>query len=110
MKQFFYLFIAIVLEVIGTSGLKVSEQFSKLIPSLIAIAAYVGTFYFLSLSLKTIPIGIAYAIWAGVGIVFISIIGWVLFKQHLDFPAILGLLLILAGVIIINVFSNTVSH
>lgn len=98
------------LEVVGTSGLKASEQFSKLLPSVITVVAYVCAFYFLGLTLKTLPVGIAYAIWSGVGIVLISVIGLIFFKQSLDLPAILGLGLIIAGVVVINIFSKTVSH
>ena len=98
------------LEVVGTSGLKASEQFSMLLPSVITVVAYVCAFYFLGLTLKTLPVGIAYAIWSGVGIVLISVIGLIFFKQSLDLPAILGLGLIIAGVIVINIFSKTVSH
>lgn len=110
MKQFIFLFLAIMLEVVGTSGLKASEQFSKLLPSVITVVAYVCAFYFLGLTLKTLPVGIAYAIWSGVGIVLISVIGLIFFKQSLDLPAILGLGLIIAGVVVINIFSKTVSH
>ena len=110
MKQFIFLFLAIMLEVVGTSGLKASEQFSKLLPSVITVVAYVCAFYFLGLTLKTLPVGIAYAIWSGVGIVLISVIGLIFFKQSLDLPAILGLGLFIAGVIVINIFSKTVSH
>ena len=110
MKQFIFLFLAIMLEVVDTSGLKASEQFSKLLPSVITVVAYVCAFYFLGLTLKTLPVGIAYAIWSGVGIVLISVIGLIFFKQSLDLPAILGLGLIIAGVIVINIFSKTVSH
>ena len=107
---FLFLFVAIIFEIIGTSVLKLSEQFTKVIPSIISIIAYITAFYFLSLTLKTIPVGIAYAIWSGVGIVLISVIGLVYFKQSLDLPAILGLGLIIAGVIIINIFSKSVAH
>ena len=110
MKAFLFLFIAIVFEIIGTSVLKLSEQFTKVVPSIISIIAYITAFYFLSLTLRTIPVGIAYAIWSGVGIVLISVVGVVYFKQSLDLPAILGLGLIIAGVIIINVFSKSVAH
>jgi len=97
-------------ETVGTSALKSSEQFTKLTPTLITLFAYIVAFYFLGLTLKTVPVGIAYAIWSGIGIVLISIIGFVVFKQNLDLPAILGLLLIIAGVIVINIFSKSVSH
>lgn len=110
MKAFLFLFIAIVFEIIGTSVLKLSEQFTKVVPSIISIIAYLTAFYFLSLTLRTIPVGIAYAIWSGIGIVLISLVGVVYFKQSLDLPAILGLGLIITGVIIINVFSKSVAH
>jgi small multidrug resistance pump len=105
-----YLTFAIVAEVIGTSALKASEEFSKLTPSIIVIVGYGAAFYFLSLVLKTIPVGVAYAIWSGIGIVLISIVGLVAFGQKLDLPAILGILLIISGVIVMNVFSKTVGH
>lgn len=110
MKAYFILLLAIVLETIATSFLKQSEQFTKLLPSIVTIAGYAGSFYCLSIVLKNIPVGIAYAIWSGMGIVLISAIGWALFKQHLDLPAILGLALIITGVLVINVFSSSVSH
>ncbi len=107
---FIYLSIAIVAEVIGTSALKASEEFSKLWPSLIVIAGYGVAFYFLSLVLKTVPVGVAYAIWSGVGIVLIALVGALLFKQVPDTPAMIGMGLIIAGVVVMNVFSKTVSH
>ncbi len=107
---YLYLAIAIIAEVIATSALKSSEQFSRLIPSTIVVVGYATAFYFLSLVLKTIPVGVAYAIWAGLGIVLVAIIGAVFFKQIPDTPAILGMLLIITGVVVINVFSNTISH
>lgn len=110
MKQFIFLFLAIMLEVVGTSGLKASAQFTKLVPSVITVIAYVCAFYFLGLTLKTLPVGIAYAIWSGVGVVLISLIGLLFFKQSLDLSAVVGLGLIIAGVIIINIFSKSVSH
>lgn len=110
MKNFLFLAIAIIFEIIATSALKKSEEFTKLIPSIITIVGYFGAFYFLSFAIRTIPIGIAYAIWSGVGIVLITIIGAVFFKQIPDLPAIIGLALILIGVIVINVFSQTTAH
>jgi|SRR5690554_6718477 len=110
MKSYLFLIIAIVLETIATSSLKGSEQFSKPIPSIITVLGYAGAFYFLSLTLKTIPVGIAYAIWSGVGIILITLVGIFAFKQVPDLPAILGLLLIIAGVIVINVFSSMSAH
>jgi small multidrug resistance pump len=105
-----YLFLAaaIIAEVIATTALKASAGFSKLWPSLIVISVYGIAFYCLSIALQKIPIGIAYAIWCGIGIVFISILGWVLYRQSLDAPAWIGIGLILIGVVVINVFSRSV--
>lgn len=108
--NYLYLGIAIVAEVIATSALKTSDGFSRLVPSLVVLVGYGIAFYFLSLTLRTIPTGIAYAIWSGVGIVLISMIGWVWFKQSLDTPAIIGMSLIIAGVVVVNVFSKSISH
>ena len=88
MKAYLILLLAIVLETIATSFLKQSEQFTRLLPTIVTVAGYAGSFYCLSLVLKNIPVGIAYAIWSGMGIVLISAIGWVAFKQHLDLAAI----------------------
>src|SRR5690606_5414801 len=85
------LFIAIVCEIIATSLLQQSQQFTRLMPSLLTVLFYAGAFYFLSLSLRTMSVGVAYAIWSGVGIVLISLIGWFLFKQKLDLPAMIGI-------------------
>jgi small multidrug resistance pump len=105
---FIYLAIAIVAEVIGTSALKASNGFTALLPSLVVMAGYSVSFYFLSLALRAIPVGVAYAIWSGVGIVLISAIAWVVYRQALDFAAILGIGLIIAGVVVIQLFSSTV--
>ena len=110
MKNFFFLGIAILFEIIATTALKRSEQFTQLIPSIITIIGYFAAFYFLSFAIRTIPVGIAYAIWSGVGIVLITIIGAVFFKQIPDLPAIIGLALIMIGVVVINVFSKTTVH
>ena len=110
MKQWIFLSVAIVSEVVATSALKASEGFSRLWPSLIVVVGYAAAFYFLSLTLKTIPVGVAYAIWSGAGVALIALIAWLLFGQSLDIPAIIGLLLIVAGVVVLNVFSRTVSH
>lgn len=103
---YLYLVIAIIAEVVGTSALKAANGFTNLVPSIIVVAGYAAAFYFLSLTLRTLPIGIAYAIWSGLGIVLISIAGWFVYKQALDAPALLGMGLIVAGVIVINVFSK----
>lgn len=105
-----YLAIAIIAEVIATGALKASEEFTKLVPSTLVVVGYAVAFYFLSLVLKTIPVGVAYAVWSGLGIVLISIVGVVLFDQKLDLPAIIGMLLIITGVVVMNVFSKSVSH
>ncbi len=104
-----YLGLAIVAEVIGTSALKASAGFSKLGPSLLVVLGYGAAFYLLSLTLKTLPVGVAYAIWSGVGIVLISLVAWLFFKQSLDAPALIGLGLIVAGVLVIQLFSKTVA-
>ncbi len=105
-----YLCIAIVAEVIATSALGASANFSRLWPSVLTVAGYATAFWFLSLALRGMSIGVAYAIWSGAGIVLISMVGWLLFKQRLDLPAILGIALIIAGVVVINVFSKSVAH
>lgn len=104
-----YLTIAICAEVIATSALKASEGFTRLAPSTVVVVGYAAAFYFLSLTLRAIPVGVAYAVWSGVGIVLISIIGALFFRQNLDAPAILGVALIIAGVVVIQVFSKTVA-
>lgn len=103
---YLFLLCAIIAEVIATSALKAANGFTNLVPSLIVVVGYAAAFYFLSLTLRTLPVGIAYAIWSGLGIVLISIVGWVIYKQALDLPAILGMGLIIAGVIVINTFSR----
>jgi len=105
-----YLGIAIVAEILATSALKSAEGFTRLAPSLVTVAGYAVAFYFLALTLRHIPVGIAYAIWSGVDIVLISLVGALFFKQHLDGPAILGIVLIIAGVVVMNVFSTSVGH
>ena len=110
MQQWILLAIAIVSEVIATSCLKAAEGFTRLWPSLVVVVGYLLAFYFLSLTLKTIPVGVAYAIWSGVGVVLIALSGWLFLGQSLDMPAVIGLSLIVAGVFVINVFSRTVAH
>jgi small multidrug resistance pump len=101
---------AIILEVVGTTFLQMSQQFTKLWPTALMALCYGIAFYLLSIALRTLPVGLAYAIWSGLGIVMISIVGVVAFRQTLDTPAILGLGLIISGVIVVNAFSNSVSH
>jgi small multidrug resistance pump len=107
---YLYLAIAIIAEVVATSALKASEEFTRLGPSIIVVLGYGAAFYFLSLVLKTIPVGVAYAIWAGVGIALIAIVAAIMFKQIPDIPAVVGMVLIVSGVVVINVFSKTVGH
>lgn len=110
MQHWIFLSIAIVSEVIATSCLKAAEGFTRFWPSLVVVVGYLLAFYLLSLTLKTIPVGVAYAIWSGVGIVLIALSGWLFLGQSLDTPAVIGLTLIVAGVIVINVFSRIVAH
>lgn len=110
MKSYLFLVIAILGEVGATSALKASDGFTKLWPAILSVLGYGIAFYFLSLTLRTIPVGIAYAIWAGVGIVFMALISLVAFGQKLDAPAMVGIALILAGVLTINVFSASAHH
>ncbi len=107
---YMYLAIAIVSEVIGTLALKASDEFSNWMYSAICVVGYISAFYFLSLVLRTIPVGIAYAIWAGMGIVLVASISVVLYKEVPDTPAIIGMVLIISGVVIMNVFSKSIVH
>ena len=107
---YLFLAIAIVAEVVATTALRAADGFTQLVPSIVSIVGYAVAFYFLSLTLRTMPVGIAYAIWSGVGIVLISLAGWVIYRQLLDAPAIIGMGMIMGGVIVINVFSKTAMH
>ena len=109
-SHFITLFVAVILETIGTTALQASNQFTRLGPSLLVIVSYALAFYLLAQTLKHMPVGIMYAIWSGSGIVLIAIIGLVVFKQALDLPAVLGMGLILTGIVIIQVFSKTAAH
>ncbi|MDR2955119.1 MAG: multidrug efflux SMR transporter [Prevotella sp.] len=108
--QYLYLGLAIVFEVVGSSFMKASYGFTKLLPTIIVAVAYLTCFYFLSLSLKTIPLGTAYAIWGGLGIVLTALISILVFNHAVDIPTIVGIILIVAGVFIINFFSKTAVH
>ena len=110
MNAYLLLLGAIICEVIATSSLKLSNGFTNLVFSIITIIGYSASFYILSLALKTIPVGIAYAIWSGIGIIIISLIAWVFLKQSLDLAALIGMGFIIFGVIIINLFSNVSGH
>jgi small multidrug resistance pump len=108
--QWLFLSVAIVAEVIATSALKAADGFSRFGPSLIVILGYGVAFYCLSLALHTIPVGVAYAVWSGAGIALIALIAWLFLGQSLDVPAIAGLTLIVAGVVVLHAFSKSVAH
>nr|WP_317984041.1 multidrug efflux SMR transporter [Affinibrenneria salicis] len=105
-----YLAVAIVMEVIATTCLKASDGFTRWLPGGITIVCYALSFWCLSITMRTLPIGIIYAIWSGVGIVLIGIIGWLVYGQKLDLPALIGLGMIIGGVVVVNVFSSSVNH
>lgn len=107
---YIYLFFAVLAETIGTSALQASQQFTRLWPSVLVVVSYAVAFYLLSLTLRYMPVGIMYAVWSGFGIMLIALIGWLVFGQVLDLPAVLGIGLILAGIVIIQVFSKTAMH
>ncbi|VVD62610.1 Multidrug transporter [Pandoraea eparura] len=107
---YLYLLVAIVAEVIATSALKASEGFTRVGPVALVVAGYGVAFYMLSLTLRTIPVGVAYAMWSGLGIVLISIAARVLFGQKLDAPALIGMALIIAGVLVMNLWSKSSAH
>ena len=109
-KNWLILFVAIVSEVIATSALKSSEGFSRFWPSVVVVIGYGIAFYCLALTLRVIPMGVVYAIWSGIGIVLIALVGWFLFDQKLDLPAVLGIGLIASGVVVMNVFSTSLGH
>jgi small multidrug resistance pump len=109
MSAWIYLAIAIVAEVIGTSFLKLSEGMTRTGPSIVVVLCYMLAFYMLSLTLRTVPVGVAYAIWAGAGVALITLVGLVAFRQTLDLPAMIGILMIVAGVLVIHLFSETVA-
>jgi len=110
LKNFLFLLIAIVSEVIATSALKASNEFTKIIPSVVTVVLYAVAFYFLSLTLRTIPVGIAYAIWSGIGIVLVTVVAILVYGQKPDLPAIIGMGFIILGVVIINVYSKMKAH
>jgi small multidrug resistance pump len=108
--HYLYLSLAIAFEVAATTALQASNGFTRPLPAVITVAGYAIAFYCLSLTLRTMPVGIAYAIWSAVGIVLIATIGWVFYRQALDAPAIIGMALIIAGVLVVNLFSKTITH
>ena len=110
MQSWLFLFGAIAAEVIGTTALKATHGFTRLAPSVVVVAAYALAFYLLSLVMRTLPTGVVYAVWSGLGIVLIAAVGWVMFGQKLDVPALIGMGLIVAGVAVIQLFSKTAAH
>jgi small multidrug resistance pump len=108
--KYIHLALAIILEVLGSSFLKQSDGFSKFLPTAITIISYLACFFFLSQALKSIPLGTAYAIWAGLGIVLTTAVSVIIFQQKLDLPAIIGIILIVSGVVVMNFFSKTAAH
>ncbi|NCO21477.1 MAG: QacE family quaternary ammonium compound efflux SMR transporter [Rhodobacterales bacterium] len=108
--HYIFLICAILAETIGTTALQASQQFTRLGPSVIVVLAYGLSFFLLSLTLKHMPVGIVYAIWSGLGIVFIAAIGFALFGQRLDLPAVIGMAMILAGILVIHLFSTSALH
>lgn len=105
-----YLIAAIFAETVGTTALQASQQFTRLWPSVLAVVAYALSFYLLALTLRVMPVGIVYAIWSGLGIVLIAAIGYVIFGQKLDLPALVGMAMIVGGIVVINLYSNTTTH
>ncbi|WP_299660452.1 SMR family transporter [uncultured Ruegeria sp.] len=109
-KTYLFLLLAVIAETIGTTALQASHQFTRFWPSVLVVVGYGTAFYFMALTLKVLPVGIVYAIWSGLGIFLIALIGFLVFGQKLDWPAILGLALILSGILIIHLFSSTTGH
>ena len=107
---YWYLVVAILSEVVATSALNASQGFTRLWPAMVTVVGYCLAFYFLSLTLRTVPMGIAYAVWAGAGIVLIAISGAIFFKQLPDLPAVLGMLFIIVGVVLVSAVSRTAGH
>ncbi|APX11542.1 DMT family transporter [Tateyamaria omphalii] len=108
--HYIYLIVAVAAETIGTTALQASNQFTRTGPTILVIVAYGFAFYFLGIALKYIPVGIAYALWSGLGIVLIALIGVAVFGQRLDLPAALGLAMIIGGIVVIQLFSKTATH
>lgn len=108
--HYIYLFAAVLAETIGTSALQASAQFTRLWPSVLVVVAYAISFYLLGLTLKYMPVGIMYAIWSGLGIVFIALIGWIIFRQSLDLAAVVGISMIIVGILVIQIFSGSARH
>lgn len=110
MNAWLTLGLAIVAEVVGTSALKASDGFTRLGPSAVVVAGYAVAFYCLSLVLKSLPVGVTYAVWSGLGIVLITVVAFVIYGQRIDLPGLIGMGLIVAGVVVLNVFSKAAAH
>lgn len=110
LKVYIILVLAVAAEVVGTTALAASQQFSRLVPSVIVVVAYGLSFYLLSFTLAVLPVGVVYALWSGLGVLGVALIGGVVLGQRLDPPAIAGMALIVAGVVVINVFSDAAQH
>ncbi|WP_299369840.1 SMR family transporter [uncultured Tateyamaria sp.] len=108
--HYIYLIVAVAAETIGTTALQASNQFTRVGPTILVVLAYAVAFYFLGVALKYIPVGIAYALWSGLGIVLIALIGFAVFGQTLDLAAVLGLAMIIGGIVVIQLFSNSATH
>jgi small multidrug resistance pump len=109
-KTYLLLLAAIVAEVIATSALKAAENFTRPLPALLVVVGYGTAFFLLSITLKTLPLGVAYAIWSGAGTALVAVVGWLVYKQQLDLPAVLGIALIIAGTLVLNLFSKISAH
>ncbi|WP_417525908.1 DMT family transporter [Marinovum sp.] len=110
MPAYLALILAVAAETVGTSALQASQQFSRFWPSVLVVVAYALAFYLLALTLRTIPVGVAYALWSGLGIVFIALIGYLVFHQKLDLPALVGMAMIIGGIAVIQLFSGAATH
>jgi len=110
MPLYLILVLAVIAETIGTTALQASQQFTRFWPSVLVIFAYCISFYLLSITMRSLPVGIVYALWSGLGIVMIAGIGWLVFDQSLDLPAILGLMMIVGGIVVIHLFSSATPH
>lgn len=110
MQVYLLLVLAILAETAGTTALQASQQFTRFWPSVVVVIAYGLSFYLLAITLKYMPVGVVYAIWAGLGIVFIAAIGYVVFGQKLDLPAVIGIAMILTGIVVIQLFSKVAPH
>ncbi|MGJ5619224.1 SMR family transporter [Sulfitobacter sp. MF3-043] len=110
MPAYLILALAVLAETIGTTALQASQQFTRLLPSILVVLAYAVSFYLLSMTLKVMPVGVVYALWSGLGIILIAIIGFAVFGQRLDLPALLGLALIICGIAVIHLFSDATPH